>query len=103
MYLLLYLFYEVFMEAPLSYILFFIKVAVELMQLMVFVYVILSWLPQIKAPAIREFIWTILGPLFRFVKKYMPRFGMLDLSPIFVILLLNLALEIIERIARSFL
>ena len=76
-------------------------IACKVLKVMVFAYVILSWMPRLKGSYIHEFLVSILGPVFKYVRKYTPRFGMLDLSPIFVFILIDLLQQVLVMVGRS--
>ena len=90
------------MQDIISFILFLIIVAARVLKIMVIAYVILSWIP-LRLNKVREFIWVVLGPIFNFVRKYSPRFGMIDLSPIFVFILIDLFQQVLLMLGRSLL
>ena len=74
--------------------------ALNVLQYLVLAYVILSWIP-IKIWRVREFLSIVLGPIFRFVRKYSPNIGMIDLSAIFVWILIDLAKKILQLAMQS--
>jgi len=59
------------MQEFLSLLLFVLLSACRVLKIMVFAYVILSWIPA-KLQFLREFLELILGPIFSFVRKYSP-------------------------------
>lgn len=74
--------------------------ALDVLQYMVLAYVILSWIP-IKIWRVREFLSIVLGPIFQFVRKYSPNIGVIDLSAIFVWILIDLAKRILVLVMQS--
>ena len=66
--------------------------------LLIFIRVILSWIPQ-KAEKLQRFIYSITEPILGPIRKVVPPLGgMMDLSPIIAYLALFLIQEIMSRI-----
>lgn len=66
--------------------------------ILVFVVVrfILSWVPSLKTKE-TAFIWEITEPLLRPLRKLGPQFGKFDLSPIYLVILLEALRSLILR------
>ncbi len=80
-----------------QFFLFLISTFVSIMSTLLLVYVVVSWIvpPYNKYRAyLDRFMGTFLDP----IRRIMPRTGMLDLSPIVLMLLL----QFIETVARMF-
>ena len=75
-----------------------IDIFFELWILAIVARVILSWIRPQKRNKLIELIEEVTDPLMNFLKKYIPRFGMLDLSPIFAIIGLEMARAILLSI-----
>lgn len=76
--------------------------AVQVLEILVLVHVILSWIP-IKLGAVQQFINDIVDPLYEYVRPHVPKVGMLDLTPIFVIFGLDLVSIVLYAIQKSIL
>jgi len=64
-------------------------ILLEILEYLVFLDVILSWLTLFGLKFRPKFLVSILGPLYRIVKQYIPtRFGAFDFTPIIILLLL---------------
>lgn len=68
-----------------------VEVFFDLVTLIIFAEILLSWFPNVdKSNRLVQFIGDISRPFLRIGKKIIPRIGMLDISPIVVILVLDL-------------
>ena len=64
----------------------------------IFARVILTWFPQVSATnPLVQFIYAVTEPILRPIRRFMPRLGMLDFSPMIALFLLI----IIQRILSS--
>ncbi len=60
---------------------------------------LLSWIPISRSNPFVQFIHLITEPLIEPVRRYMPSTGMLDLSPMLVIILLWLMILVVNRVS----
>lgn len=66
-----------------SYLALFIDILGEIMILAILIRVIMSWIrPMGSKGTLSNFVFEITEPLLSFFRKIIPRFGMLDFSPI---------------------
>ena len=79
-------------------ILTFINVLLELLSFAIILRVILSWINIDKTGSFYLFIRDITEPIMAFFRKYTPKFGMIDLSPIIAILVIDLLIRIINSL-----
>lgn len=88
-----------------SYILFFLQVALEVYTWMFFAYIILSWFPISHTTPflgfIMRFLVALCEPVYSLVLRILPplRIGIMDFSPLYIFLLLELLQIILNRIA----
>jgi len=76
----------------------FINLLTNIMMVLIFIRVILSWLPG-KAEKFQAFIFSTTEPILGPIRKLIPPLGgMMDLSPIIAYLLLFLIQEVISRV-----
>lgn len=68
------------------------------LQILIFIRVILSWLPMGQNP-VSEFVFRLTEPLLAPLRRVLPRFGMMDLSPM---ILLIIILVVQQAIASAF-
>ena len=61
----------------------------------IFARVILSWFPHRANNPIITFIYAATEPILAPIRRYMPRFGMLDLSPMIALVLIFLVRELL--------
>lgn len=72
-------------------------------QWVVIIAVVISWVnPDPRNPIVR-FLWGVTEPLFRPFRRLLPpsRTGNIDLSPIFVLLIIFLLIRFLTRLAYS--
>jgi len=68
----------------------FVETLAELLEITIIIRVVLSWFPQARINFITKFIRDITSPILRFCYQHTPKFGMLDLSPVVAIVLVEL-------------
>ncbi|RPF56067.1 YggT family protein [Aquisalibacillus elongatus] len=56
-------------------------------------YIIMSWFPGARESSIGQFLSSICEPFLEPFRKIIPPLGMIDISPIVAILVLNLAVQ----------
>lgn len=66
------------------------------------IYIFMSWVPSTRETAIGRFLERICEPYLEPFRKIIPPFGMIDISPIVAILVLNLARNGIAIISNNF-
>lgn len=57
------------------------------LQVLIFIRVVLSWLPLGSNP-VSEFVIRLTDPILSPLRRVLPRFGMLDLSPMIALLII---------------
>lgn len=70
-------------------ILSYISLAFTVYSYMLVGYVLMSWVPAVQDSAIGRFLKTVCEPYLGIFRKFIPPIGMLDISPIVAIFLLN--------------
>ncbi len=55
------------------------------------IYILMSWFPNARGTAVGQFLAKICEPYLEQFRKFIPPLGMIDLSPIVALLVLNLA------------
>jgi len=68
----------------------FLNLLFNALYLLIFVRVILSWLPNLQTSKLAEFVLEVTDPILRPIQKIIPSFGGIDISPIIAFLLLQL-------------
>ncbi|GAK10838.1 YggT family protein [Geomicrobium sp. JSM 1781026] len=68
-----------------------IVMALTLLQLAVFIYVLSSWLPGLRESQFGEALGKVVEPVMEPFRKIIPPIGMIDISPIVALLALYLA------------
>lgn len=70
-------------------ILSYISLAFTVYSYMLVGYVLMSWVPAVQDSAIGRFLKIVCEPYLGIFRKFIPPIGMLDISPIVAIFLLN--------------
>lgn len=65
--------------------------AIGLYSILLIIYIFMSWVPSVKESSIGRFLERICEPYLEPFRRFIPPFGMIDVSPIVAILVLNLA------------
>ncbi|MFS0751923.1 YggT family protein [Oceanobacillus sp. 1P07AA] len=79
-----------------------INMGITIYSLALFVYIMLSWLPGARDTSFGELLGKICEPYLEIFRKFIPPLGMIDLSPLVAILVLNLANQGIIEFFRMF-
>ena len=61
---------------------------------------VLSWLPVSRTNPFARIVHQITDPLIEPVRRYMPRTGMIDFSPMIVIIVLYLMIIVVGRVSE---
>ncbi|MBU0904140.1 MAG: YggT family protein [Firmicutes bacterium] len=83
-------------------ILYVISQVIFLYSVFLIIYIFMSWVPSTRETAIGRFLERICEPYLEPFRKIIPPFGMIDISPIVAILVLNLARNGIAIISNNF-
>lgn len=78
----------------------FVSVFVSVYVLLIFAYVIASWVPGGASPALeraRQFLYDVCEPYLRVFRRVIPPLGPLDLSPIVAVIVLY----VLERLVNT--
>lgn len=88
--------------ATLSLLLLVVQIILRILNFAIFARVIFSWLPQINQHnQIFTFIHDITEPIFRVVRFLPHRFGLLDLSPLYAFILVEILMYLVNSLASS--
>lgn len=71
-----------------------ILVLTYVLQILIFVRVVLSWLP-LGANPVSEFVIRLTDPMLLPLRRILPRFGMLDLSPMIALLIIVVVQQVV--------
>lgn len=81
----------VFLEA-------FINITAQALVLVIFVRVIMSWVPMRLPFGLNELVWNVTEPVLAPIRRYMPMAGGFDFSPFIALLLIQIIASIILRV-----
>lgn len=76
--------------------------AIEYYSYALIIYILMSWFPNAYNTAIGQFFARICEPYLEPFRKIIPPLGMIDISPIVAILVLNLAARGLRAVALMF-
>lgn len=68
-----------------------VMTAIELYTYAIIGYILMSWFPNARESAIGQFLATIIEPYLEPFRRFIPPIGMIDISPIAAIIVLNFA------------
>lgn len=77
-----------------------ISLLFQIYTLMLFARIISSWVPELQATKVLQFIAFYTDPYLDIFRRIVPPFGMLDISPIFAFLFLELMRYLIVGMLR---
>ncbi|MCM3742764.1 YggT family protein [Sporosarcina luteola] len=63
--------------------------AIELYSILLIIYILMSWVPASRETKFGIFLGKITEPYLGFFRKFIPPLGMIDISPIVAIFVLN--------------
>ena len=68
-----------------------LSVLLEIYSMALIVYILMSWFPNARETAIGRFLESICEPYLEPFRRFVPPLGMIDLSPLVALLVLNFA------------
>ena len=84
-------FFLVFLEA-------FINIAAQALVLLIFVRVIMAWVPMRLPFGLNELVWNVTEPVLAPIRRFMPLAGGMDFSPFIALLLIQIVASILLRV-----
>lgn len=76
----------------------FINLAFDVLYVLIFIRVIMSWIPSMQRNAIGVFVREVTDPILRPIQKMIPSTGGLDFSPFVAFILLQLLQSLISSL-----
>jgi YggT family protein len=87
-------------DAISSYLLSFAYTLIYILNFAIIIRALMSWFnPSLENPVVR-FVFEITEPVLGPLRRIIPRIGMIDISPIVAILLMNVILQVLESTLR---
>jgi YggT family protein len=83
-------------------ILFVISQVIFLYSIFLIIYIFMSWVPSTRETGIGRLLERICEPYLEPFRRFIPPFGMIDVSPIVALLVLNLARGGINTLINNF-
>lgn len=80
------------------FILQFLSIFLQSLQFAIFLYVLLSWFPQVQKSGFYRFLSDITDPIFFFFRKFPHTFGPVDLSPLYAFFSIDILLWLLNKI-----
>jgi YggT family protein len=84
-------FLVVFLEA-------FINIVAQALVLLIFVRVIMSWVPMRLPFGLNELVWNVTEPVLSPIRRYLPVAGGMDFSPFIALLLIQILASVLLRV-----
>lgn len=84
------------------YIFSILSLVLRAWELVIFVWVIMSWLPGAQQSALGRTLGNIVGILCNPIRRMLPRTGMIDFSPLLALLLLSVAQMGLRALSQVF-
>lgn len=69
----------------------FVDLFFSIYTIMVFIYILSSWIPNLRESAFGETLGKLVEPVLAPFRRLIPPLGMIDISPIFALIALKLA------------
>ena len=69
------------------------KAILSLYQTLIVIYVLMSWIPESRTTQLGRIIGELVEPYLSIFRKIIPPIGMIDISPIIAVGVLNLAMQ----------
>ncbi|RID87249.1 YggT family protein [Peribacillus asahii] len=73
---------------------------IEVYSIALIIYILMSWFPNARESAVGQFFAKVCEPYLEQFRKFIPPLGMIDISPIVAILVLNLAKSGVFQLAN---
>ena len=83
----------------LTYLGAFVKIFFDIYSFLIIVRVLMSWFPNRPHNVLFDFLFEVTNPVMHFARRIIPPIGMIDISPIVVLL----ALDLLKSLLLSFL
>ena len=83
----------------------FVSVFVGVYVLLIFAYIIASWVPGGGSPTLermRQFLYDVCEPYLRLFRRVLPPLGPLDLSPVVAIFSLFILMRVVDELFNRF-
>lgn len=69
------------------------KAILSLYQMLIVIYVLMSWIPESRTTQLGRIIGELVEPYLSIFRKIIPPIGMIDISPLIAVVVLNLAMQ----------
>ena len=69
------------------------KAILSLYQTLIVIYVLMSWIPESRTTQLGRIIGELVAPYLSIFRKIIPPIGMIDISPLIAVVVLNLAMQ----------
>ena len=84
----------------------FVSVFVGVYVLLIFAYIVMSWIPGGRSPTlerVRQFLYDVCEPYLRLFRRFIPSLGPLDLSPIAAVFSLYILGQVVNVLVERLL
>ncbi|WCN39008.1 YggT family protein [Aneurinibacillus uraniidurans] len=69
----------------------FIPLAFKIYYFMIIVYILMSWVPQVRETSLGEILGKLVEPYLEIFRRFIPPLGVIDISPIVALIALQFA------------
>lgn len=69
------------------------KAILSLYQTLIVIYVLMSWIPESRTTQLGRIIGELVEPYLSIFRRIIPPIGMIDISPLIAVVVLNLAMQ----------
>ena len=83
-----------------SFFLYFIQTLIYILNFAIIIRALMSWFNPSPENPIARFVIEITEPVLAPLRRIVPRIGMMDITPIVAILLMNVILQVLESTLR---
>ena len=74
--------------------------AIQVYEMILVIYVLMSWIPPLTTTAVYEFLRDLSEPFLRLFRRWIPPLGMIDLTPVIAIFVLEIVRIVLLRGVR---
>jgi YggT family protein len=76
----------------------FVSILSQVLSMAILARVLLSWVPSLQQSGLGRFIYEITEPVLRPIRRVIPPLGMLDLSPLVAMVVIQVLAQLLQRL-----
>ncbi len=78
----------------------FINILAQALSFAILMRALLSWMPSLQGGGLARFVYDITEPILRPIRRLIPPFGVLDLSPFIALVLIEVVASLLQNLLR---